>query len=350
MTDAAYTFNQTVSERTVQKRSALCKKNGPRTQKLGNKPLTNDEIDEKHGPVMTYDLNRFLSFNEFREMPIDIQIEYLNKLQDKYDIGLKHIDEYLFNHRDPNILRSHCKLKGYLNQVGIMKKRGKTGLNQFRFDIAESKRNMILEPVIDFQEAKAKVTDKPTFATWDEFKAMLDEDKVIFINRILAEYKGLGLTTIDEHLFHKTPGVLKNLFNRRNIADKIENRRHVGGNTKTLSDVRNQFLNDVDAWRAKKSEAKDDEDKKILKKEEPVQMAIEEIPDIPGIYNTPVEENTKPEEIEQVVAEPDPMLYHDASFSTSYIRDGGLDENELEALVKLFRDRRVRVKIDITVL
>ena len=44
MTDEAFTFKQTVAERSIQKNSAYHKKNGSAIAKLGNKPMSWKEV------------------------------------------------------------------------------------------------------------------------------------------------------------------------------------------------------------------------------------------------------------------------------------------------------------------
>ena len=46
-------------------------------------------------------------------------------------------------------------------------------------------------------------------------------------------------------------------------------------------------------------------------------------------------------------AKTDPMQYHDSSFVSNYIREG-LDENELQGLIQVFKNKKIRVELRIT--
>lgn len=135
MSAAATAFHQDVVSRSKLARMDYHRKNGKDTAGLGKKRMTNAEILEKHGPCETYKLTGFMSFDEFREMPTDIQTMWINAIQDKYDVGLLQINREIFNLKNDNTLKSHLKLKGILKDVRPDKKRGKTKLNELRNDV-----------------------------------------------------------------------------------------------------------------------------------------------------------------------------------------------------------------------
>ena len=139
MTEAAMAFKDDVRIRSNIKKSAAYKKNGSATQKLGNRRMTWQEISEKHGPVSEWCLKDFVDYSAFVQMPHDIQIEYVNKLCDEYDVGLQHLSQFLFN-KGGDGLRAYLRNNKILDKCNPQKSRGKTGLNRFKDDILDWKR------------------------------------------------------------------------------------------------------------------------------------------------------------------------------------------------------------------
>lgn len=117
MTNEEYVFQQTNKERAILKRSAAHKINGSKSRKckLGVDYMSKKEIEKQHGPVESWNLNKFYSYQEFKFMPDDIQIEYLNHLIEKYHVGLQSISLYVFG-------LSATALSAYLSRKEILDK------------------------------------------------------------------------------------------------------------------------------------------------------------------------------------------------------------------------------------
>lgn len=117
MTNEEYVFQQTNKERAILKRSAAHKINGSKSRKckLGVNYMSKKEIEKQHGPVESWNLNKFYSYQEFKFMPDDIQIEYLNHLIEKYHVGLQSISLYVFG-------LSATALSTYLSRKEILDK------------------------------------------------------------------------------------------------------------------------------------------------------------------------------------------------------------------------------------
>lgn len=117
MTNEEYVFQQTNKERAILKRSAAHKINGSKSRKckLGVDYMSKKEIEKQHGPVESWNLNKFYSYQEFKFMPDDIQIEYLNHLIEKYHVGLQSISLYVFG-------LSATALSTYLSRKEILDK------------------------------------------------------------------------------------------------------------------------------------------------------------------------------------------------------------------------------------
>lgn len=120
MTDEAYVFNQTNRDRAIVRRSAAHKKCGSKSKKckLGVDYMSKKEIEQQHGEVKSWNLNTFYAYEEFKQMPQDIQIEYINRILDEYKLGIKNISIILF-HLSENGLRNYCDVKGILSKLHI---------------------------------------------------------------------------------------------------------------------------------------------------------------------------------------------------------------------------------------
>ena len=254
MTEEVYAFNKTQAERSVLAKQMHYKKNGAGTAKLGNKPISNKEIASKHGPCYKYDFNRFLSFSEFKNMPKDLQVEYINKLEDKYDIGIKHISIILFNIGEEG-LRSHLRINNILKDCNPDKKRGKTGEQKFKDDIAEQKRRQkVGEEIIPvFNEDPATVeavpdSRIPMFMDYDGFKKLADKDKIDFCNKILKEYPGTGLSTISVICFEKSKSALTYHMKAYGMLDKVNAPKCGCANFETTESIE-RLKRDVQHWK-----------------------------------------------------------------------------------------------------
>ena len=58
--------------------------------------MSQKEIEKRHGPVESWKMSEFYTVKEFKQMPKDIQVEYLNYLIDKYGVGVQTISIHLF--------------------------------------------------------------------------------------------------------------------------------------------------------------------------------------------------------------------------------------------------------------
>lgn len=239
MDAAVQSFNETVSERAKLKNAAYHKKNGSAVPKLGNKFVTNKEIEEKHGEVITYPMWKFMSFNEFKAMPKDLQVNYINNLQDKYDIGIKHISTILF-HIGNEGLRSHLKLNGILQKCNPDKKRGKTGLDLFQQDIWDQERKERYVTEIDEGQKEEKTNQVYTV---EQFKALEPESMKRYVNDIIREY-GVGLESVSELVFHKSKSWLGYCLKTAGLLPDIL--KIASGSRVSIIEGRKRLKNDVE--------------------------------------------------------------------------------------------------------
>lgn len=98
MSDEEYVFQQDIKEKKAAGRGAFHKKGGSKSKKC-NFPsdyMTKKEKMAMNGPVVTYNPNKFYKWEEFKKLPMEYQIKYVNSMMDRYQIGLSNISVVLF--------------------------------------------------------------------------------------------------------------------------------------------------------------------------------------------------------------------------------------------------------------
>lgn len=323
-------YQDEIAERSITAKSYHAH-NGNNGQKLGNRQLTNKEIEERHGPVKTYTFDDFLTFPEFREMPLDWQVGYINHLQDKYDIGLTQINRDLFGQKDDNTLRSHLKIKGILDKVNPDKRRARTKLHDFRRDVREYRMN-----------PKKEERDEPMFCfvTWEGFKKLTHNEQHLFINQVLDRYgRDLGIKVINRELFQRDSNYLREyLVNHgfdmaRDFGIKNGGNRHTEQNAKALE----QFRIDIAKWMKSK--------------------VCPEVANAVGLPEEVLKNAPVSAELKAYAAinaankelEIEPVTDKRMAFATSYISTG-FDMGQIELIQKLFAGQKIKVEIGVEVL
>lgn len=395
MREAAISYQETVQERKNVARSIHNKKGGSSTMKLGKKPMSWQEIRAQHGPVHTYSVEDFLTYQQFQDLPDDLKVEWVNRVCDKYDITIKHVSRYLFELEDK-------ALSDYLGQNKLLlkcspgKRRGKTKILEFQSDIADWKRRESLAVQIDAAEKEVLMN---SFITYEQYRELSDDRKIEYLNNLIEKYQ-ICVSMISKILFQKSEYTLTAYFNTKHRQNEIKKLKFK--NTAIYTENNKRFKDLVDEWR-------DSMTKKPEEVEEPVaEPVVEFVPksaaseiesflnDIFGKKEEPEETKEKidvngesyelgpevasnPNDIQAEVPdgyctvstinipeaeiagswkdpfaeEPEKDLskeleYHDISYTSSYIRDG-LDMDEIAALALLFKNKRVKVNIDICV-
>lgn len=118
MTDERYVYQQDIKEKKQAGRGAFHKKSGAKSKKC-NFPsdyLTRKEKEKLNGECKTWSMNKFYSWSEFKEMPDDIQLRYINFLIGKYDVGLGVIGSDIFK-LGSAVLHKYLKRKDLMQYV-----------------------------------------------------------------------------------------------------------------------------------------------------------------------------------------------------------------------------------------
>ena len=91
-------FDETVRERRALVASARRRIGGGRSRRctLPSDGLSRTQRGRLNGPVRTYALSRPMSWEQFREMPADLQQRYLSRLRERFGLGPRGVGERVF--------------------------------------------------------------------------------------------------------------------------------------------------------------------------------------------------------------------------------------------------------------
>ena len=355
MNEVASVLKQTNRERKVAGYGVHHKKGGSAVSKLGNKPLSWKEIADRHGKCESFDMTGFPTFEEFEKFPVDLKVEYVNKLMDKYDIELQHISLYLFN-KGADGLKSHLRNQRMENDRALkfcdyQKSRAKTGLLKFQADVEDWKRREKAAKEIDEAEAQRKrdIIWNAEFITHDEFKQLPVDGQIAYVNNMIKKYN-VSIGAISKILFELPKNSLRDYFNGRKVMKSIDVQSSPKGYRAEISNRKFQDL--VDEWRGvsvAKEEVVENEPEAVLESElselimengsddpsDTVEKFMESIPELPTIN------------LEFDASKIDNPVYG-TSFATTYISEKGLDQDKLYLLAALFEnEENLEVSISI---
>lgn len=113
MTDEKYCFVEDLRARKAEKTGAAHRKIGSKSKKcsLPSDFLTEKQKRELSGECMSYDLTKVYSWQDFKALPKHIQQEYIQRLVDKYGVGVRTISQTLFGLSFAG-LNAHFKREG----------------------------------------------------------------------------------------------------------------------------------------------------------------------------------------------------------------------------------------------
>lgn len=109
MTDVEYLFKQDCKEKKNIGRGYFAKnRTGKGRVKFPSDYLTKKEKNKMNGEVISWDLNKIYSWEEFKALPNDLKLPYLQKLVDTYGVTLTDISKYQFR-KGGSTLLMHLK-------------------------------------------------------------------------------------------------------------------------------------------------------------------------------------------------------------------------------------------------
>lgn len=111
MTDEAYTLMETNRDRAIVKNSAFKRVTGRHTNggNFGVEGKSQAELNALNGPVMSMNPRTFYTWSEFKALAPNLQVEYLEKLVFRYDIGLETIAQEQFHLKNGSVITKHMK-------------------------------------------------------------------------------------------------------------------------------------------------------------------------------------------------------------------------------------------------
>lgn len=199
MTDAAFCFNDTNRERAIVKRSASKKKNGSKSKRcsLPSDNMTRKEIAKMNSPVQSWKMTEFYSWEEFKQMPKDIQAEYLNFIIDKYGVGLETISTVVFGKTRSTLMKHIVDngIKGMITKSGKKGGSGKQNAAAFKAIVWAARHEPTLTP-----EAENLADDEPEeqYLTTDDMSVRCS---MSFSTEYIAKEVDLGEIVEVEKMF-----------------------------------------------------------------------------------------------------------------------------------------------------
>lgn len=120
MSDEEFIYRQDIKEKKSTGRGAFHKKGGSKSKKC-NFPsdyMTRKEKQALNGEVMSYNPNKFYSYAEFKQLPMEYQIKYINSLLTRYNCSFAAIAKYVFQVSDVG-LRNHFIRQKQLQYINM---------------------------------------------------------------------------------------------------------------------------------------------------------------------------------------------------------------------------------------
>lgn len=97
LTDDKYTLVETNKERAALARSSRHRKAGSRSRKVPMRTdyMTPTQLRKENGPVMTYNMNAPITMRDLRTWPIDLQREYMRRIDERFHVPGPYIADML---------------------------------------------------------------------------------------------------------------------------------------------------------------------------------------------------------------------------------------------------------------
>lgn len=187
LSDAEYILQQEIKEKKAAGRGAYHKKSGAKSKKctLPSDHLTKKEREKLNGECVTYNLGKFMTWEEFIQMPDDLQLKYVNSLVHRFDVGMNGISKVLFGLADHALSRYMEKkdLKQYVTP-GSRGAIGKNGMTKLKAAIAAEK-----------EESESVVVDEAFKIPEPVEEPMPEEDDIHFVDMSDADIVDFKFTT-----------------------------------------------------------------------------------------------------------------------------------------------------------
>lgn len=151
MDDAEYVFRQDIRDKKSIGRGTFHRKCGAKSKKctLPSDRLTRKEREKMNSEITSWQMSAFYDYATFKTMPTDIQIEYLQGITNKWQVGCSAVSEILFKN-PKNSLDSYLRYRGLEGKITW---HGQTGI---RARVYNAEFRKAVEEVFPVEESLAK--------------------------------------------------------------------------------------------------------------------------------------------------------------------------------------------------
>lgn len=230
MSDEEYIYRQDIKEKKAAGRGAFHKKGGSKSKKC-NFPsdyMTRKEKQALNGEVMSYNPNKFYSYAEFKQLPMEYQIKYINSLLTRYNCSFAAIAKYVFQITDVG-LRNHFNRNKQLQYINMpAKSLGKAlhaGNEKLREDIERALQSNQDEEI---QNGSETVNDEDARSK-DEPKELTLQEKIDQAAETTKLYESRGM--------EMTPDLINKIYMEKTGMDFIL-ANYVAGMNASIEDYR----------------------------------------------------------------------------------------------------------------
>ena len=301
MNEAAQVLRQTNHERKVAGYGVHHKKGGSAVSKLGNKPMSWQEINSKHGECKEYDLGGFMDYETFKKMDPDLEVEYVNKLCEKYHVRHEQVSKYLFELGE-NDLMARLKIKGVDKKIVKIKASdvSNDAIKDFRDQIDFWHQKTETAKIIDLSEAQRKhdIIENAQFISYETYRTFSDAEKLNYVNNLVDRYD-VGRSIISKVLFGKSESTLDQYFYTKDLKSSLHMTKPCAPDAR--KEKTKIFTDAVKAWRGESVMKEKTEAAAEPVKVEPSEVARDILAAIIGEEpekETPIIESIKPEKPE----------------------------------------------------
>ena len=271
MNEVAQVLKQTNHERKVAGYGVHHKKGGSAVSKLGNKPMSWQEINSKHGECKEYDLGGFMDYETFKKMDPDLEAEYVNKLCEKYHVRHEQVSKYLFELGESDLM-ARLKIKGVDKKIAKIKASDVSddAIKDFRDRIDFWRQKTEAAKIIDLSEAQRKhdIIENAEFISFEEFSNFTTDEKTLYLNSLIDKY-GVSITAIERELFKLTSGKLRYQLEIAGVLRNVKRGRMGTAGIKANA----AFCEALKEWRGESVVEKKTETAAEPVKEEPSEVA-----------------------------------------------------------------------------
>lgn len=118
LSDEEYIYRQDIKEKKSAGRGAFYKKNGSKSKKcsLPSDFMSRKEIKKLSGECNSWSMKEFYSYKDFKKMPDDLALQYVNSLINRFNIGIGIISEDVMGCTSM-ALKNNLKSRGLLEYV-----------------------------------------------------------------------------------------------------------------------------------------------------------------------------------------------------------------------------------------